>query len=107
MYYGLNDNMGIYNYLSTNTKNKIVLKIIFLLSLLMIPSVNALAYINTCLNDSYLEKQMLFTHCGSNCTDYNFTQVIECGFGCDNVTHVCREARVTEYGNYFKGVLWF
>lgn len=65
--------------------------ILLLMILFLLPICNALDYRNHCDNSSYLRKTMEFTSCeGNNCTDYNFTQLIQCEFGCDNSsTHQC------------------
>lgn len=69
--------------------------------LFLLPVAHALDYKNHCDNTSYLRKTMEFTSCeGNTCTDYNFTQLIECEFGCDNVTHNCRQPKIIEYSSY-------
>jgi len=96
-----------YYFIFAHSKLESMLKIITLLSiLLLLPICNALDYKNHCDNTSYLRKTMEFTSCeGNNCTDYNFTQLIECEFGCDNVTHNCRQPKITEYSWYFGGLI--
>ena len=80
--------------------------IIFIIILLMLPFVNALDYLNLCDNTSYLKKTLEFTACsGVNCTVYNFTQYVNCGFGCDNATDTCRESPIKEYTNYFLAIV--
>lgn len=74
--------------------------------LLFLPITSALDYRNTCDDNATLRKFMNFTSCeGNNCTNYNNTQLIECQFGCDNVTHVCRKAKIYEYGEFFIGIM--
>lgn len=98
----------IYNFIFTWNKIKSMLKLITLLSiLLLLPIVNALDYKNHCDNTSFLRKTMEFTSCeGNNCTDYNFTQLVECEFGCDNVTHNCRKAQIYEYAEFFGATIF-
>ena len=70
----------------------IVLKIIaIMIILLCLPFVNALDYLNSCDDNETLRKTMTFQACeSSNCTTYNFTQLLNCKFGCDNIsTHQC------------------
>jgi len=76
----------------------------------------ALQYRNTCDNDQTLNKFMNFTACENvTCIDYNFTQLVQCEFGCDNSTQTCRQSPINEYSNYFfvligiiiiVGVIW-
>jgi len=74
-------------------------------SLFVIDAVFGLTYRNYCVNTSYLQKSMDFTYCDSSCSDYNFTQLLECEFGCDNVTHVCRQAQIYEYASFFQAIV--
>lgn len=81
--------------------HKLIL-LIPLIFLTIVSSVTALQYRNICSNNQTLNKFMNFTACETgNCTIYNFSQDVQCEFGCDNVTNSCRQSTITEYGYYF------
>lgn len=70
--------------------------------LFIINTVFALDYRDICLTNTTLQKSINFTTCEEgNCTDYNFTQTKICEFGCDNVTHSCRQPQIVEYAEFF------
>ena len=62
-----------------------------ILLILLLPIVNAIEYRKICLNNETLSIFSNFTVCeNNNCTDYNYTEIKVCEFGCDNSsTHVC------------------
>ena len=75
--------------------------VLILLILLFIPMVYSLDFEEKCYNTTHYEKFTEFTSCENNtCTDYNFSQIYECQFGCDNVTESCRKPEIEEYGLY-------
>ena len=77
-----------------------------LMILLLLPFSNAIGYENICIDNTTLEKFMNFTSCeGNTCTIYNFTQYVSCEFGCDNVTHNCRQPKIVEYSYFGIGLL--
>lgn len=90
-------------------KWEILLFIILIIyaSLFVFDAVFGIQYREVCDDTSNLRRFMNFTTCERNstgysiCTDYNFTQLKECEFGCDNITNTCRESQITEYGNFF------
>jgi hypothetical protein len=65
---------------------------------IIIPPVLALQYRNICLDNQTLNKFMNFTSCENvTCIDYNFTQNVDCEFGCDTSSNVCRQSPINEY----------
>lgn len=84
--------------------HKLILMTLFIMA--MFPSVLGLQYRNICNNEYTLNKFMNFTACENvTCINYNFSQVVQCEFGCDNVTQSCRSSSITEYGYYFISII--
>jgi hypothetical protein len=68
------------------------------LTVLFIPSVMALQYKDVCLSNQTLNKFMNFTACENvTCIDYNYTQNIDCPYGCDTSTNKCNDNPITQY----------
>ena len=82
------------------------LLIAFMGFIIIIGSVTALQYRDVCNDNQTLNKFMNFTACENvTCIDYNFSQLVQCQFGCDNSTNACRQAPIQEYGIYFIGII--
>jgi hypothetical protein len=66
--------------------------------LLLLPSVYALEYRDVCSSNITLKKFMNFTACENvTCVNYNFTQNIDCPYGCDTTTNVCNQSPISQY----------
>jgi hypothetical protein len=69
-----------------------------ILIVLFIPSVMALQYRNVCNDNQTLNKFMNFTACENvTCIDYNFTQNVNCEYGCDTTTNSCNQSPIYQY----------
>jgi hypothetical protein len=76
-----------------------MLKRIIILSLLfLLPISQALEYRDYCSDNQTLNRFMNFTSCENvTCIDYNFTQNINCVYGCDNSTMTCNPSPTNQY----------
>jgi len=74
--------------------------VILIISILLICPVFSTT--NQCLDNVTLRRNFNYTfQTDTNAKNLTITRNVDCQFGCDNVTHSCRESPIMEYSTFF------